>query len=422
MKFTLGQTRVYYRPAGPSTTELLFLAVFGAVLVWGLEHYRPSADAPLRRMALGAAERADRAFETLRQARLEKHIAIDPKLDPAGSGLIFSADTIISTSKGSLSSKQTSIHPDFAALLVKFWNDLGIQPHDHVAVGYTGSFPALNTALLAAAAEMDLDLVIVTSAASSDYGASDPRFTWLDMERVLRERARMPYQTGAASLGGIEDRALGLSSEARDVLTRAIQNSGAVFLNAKNYDESLRERVRFLESNEGNKPFKAYVNIGGGAVSLGRSRTKARLGPGIVEPKTSEATDSVAAYFLSRDIPVIHLGQVVELAKHYGIPLRPKTHPRPGSSRLFRSGPPHPAWTLLSIVAFLTLLIWVGKRARARAPLGPLPEDVLLEAAPSRHARPPSAAPAVTATEAASPAPGPPEEDTLHSLRPGSDR
>jgi poly-gamma-glutamate system protein len=415
MKFRLWKTRVYYRPAGPSPLELLGLATLGALLLYGLEHLRPGKGEPIRRIALTAAEQTEVAFEELKRERLLRKIAIDRKIDPTESGLIFAEDTTISTSKGSLSAKQTTVQPDFAALIVQLFDELRLRPGDHVAVGYTGSFPALNTALLMASKAMELDLEIVTSATSSGYGASDPRFTWLDMEATLKRAKVSPYRTSAASLGGTEDRAVGLDEGARQLLEDKIKSTGAIFLESKSYEDSLRERIRFFESRERDKPYRAYVNVGGGAVSLGRSRTKTRLSPGIVEPSSGGGSDSVAAYFLARDVPVLHLAQVVDLARHYGLPVRPKRMPQPGTSRLFQRGAPGTPLALFGLLAFLAAVVAVGRRARKRAPLGPLPADLLVEAAPSRHARPPSRGPLPSENL------GPPEEETLHSLRPRED-
>jgi poly-gamma-glutamate system protein len=420
LKLGLGRERVYYRPAGPKPLELLVLAVFGVGLLVLSEHVHFGPKNPKTELALAAAERAERAFEAIRKERLARHIPLLPEFDPAGTGLIFGKDTSISTSSGSLSAKQTSANPNFAALVVQFFDELEIKPGEPIAVGYTGSFPALNIALLAASAELGLKLVIVASAASSDYGASDLRFSWLDMEGVLQSQAIVPYRALAASLGGLEDRGVGLRDDAKKGLEAAILRSGAKPLLAESYEDSLRERIAFFEKESRGEPYRAYVNIGGGAVSLGRSRSQTTLGPGVHEPTSSFPSpprdqDSIAGYFLSRGVPVLHLGQVVELARHYGLPVSPKKRPRPGTGQIFSPGAPSPGLSLAALLAFVAALSWVGARARRRAPLGPLPSEILLESAPSRHARPASLGP-----DNPSIAPHP-EEATLPSLVPGRD-
>jgi len=399
---------------------LLGLAAFGFSLLLALEHLHLPSQSPRAEAAYAAAEHAARAFEVIRAERAARGISLLPEFDPAKSGLIFGKDTSISTSSGSLPAKQTSVNPNFAALIVQFFSELELEAGQQLAVGYTGSFPALNIALLAASAELKLQLIIISSAASSDFGASDERFTWLDMEGTLKERGIFPYRSQAASIGGLEDRGVGLSSVAKRTLDAAIERSGAVRLSAESYEGSLSERIALFEKASEGRPYAAYVNIGGGAVSLGRSRTQSTIGPGVHEPisslaRTEAADDSIVGYFLSRGVPVLHLGQVVDLARHYGLSVSPRATPEPGSGGLFRPGPPSLGLTLAALFAFIAALSWIGARARRRAPLGTLPSDVLLEAAPSRHARPVSLGPE-------SPAAKPhPEEATLPSLLPGRD-
>ena len=53
--------------------------------------------------------------------------------------------------------------------------------------GIVGSFPALNVSLLAACEQMQLRALPITSVGSSMWGANDPAFTWLDMEKLLNQ-------------------------------------------------------------------------------------------------------------------------------------------------------------------------------------------------------------------------------------------
>ena len=69
--------------------------------------------------------------------------------------------------------------------------------------------------------------LIISSLSASQFGANDPDFLWVDMERVLHDSNPdlFPFRTMAASLGGVDDRALGMSKQGRQALNAAIESS-----------------------------------------------------------------------------------------------------------------------------------------------------------------------------------------------------
>ena len=85
---------------------------------------------------------------------------------------------------GHLGSKQTSINPNFAAVVVGMLKDAGVQEGDCVAVGCTGSFPAMNVAVYSALETLRARPIVICSAGSSQYGANTPDLLWIDMERL----------------------------------------------------------------------------------------------------------------------------------------------------------------------------------------------------------------------------------------------
>ena len=97
------------------------------------------------------------------------------------------------------------MNPNFAAVVVEWLKELGVKSGDVVAVGASGSFPAMNIAVYAALHELGIEPIIISSTAASQWGANEPSFTWLDMEAVLRKSDVFPYKSVAASLGGVGD-------------------------------------------------------------------------------------------------------------------------------------------------------------------------------------------------------------------------
>jgi poly-gamma-glutamate system protein len=385
-----GGQRVYHRPPGPSTLELLVVALIGTLVLLTIELRPWSPGSAHRDLARTAAEHTQRAFDAIREERLRRDIPLLPELDPARSGLIFRPATSITTSSGALSAKQTSVNPNFAALILAFYLELGLKQGDVIALGVTGSFPAWNIAALVAAEELGLRPIVIASAAASDYGASDEKFSWLDMATFLNERGLLKTKTLAASLGGLEDLGGGLSEEGTAILEAAIERSGAERLRATSYEESLAERLAAIERARAGAPLGAYVNIGGGAVSFGRSRAQGQFQPGINLPSPDVSEESVMGALSKQGIPVIHLVQAVELATRYGLPLRPHVTPAPGAGSLFRRSAPSPLLPVVGLGLLSASLALVALRAKKRRELTRLAYNPLTDSAPSRHARPPS--------------------------------
>jgi poly-gamma-glutamate system protein len=187
----------------PHTRTLAILVVSALTILMLMEGIRWVQPDPRREEKSAAMELMRRSAQAVRQEKLRIGIPVDRHLDTTDSGLIGVEYTDITTTLGSLSAKRTSTNPAFAAVVVDMLDQAGVRPGDRVAVSFSGSFPALNIAVLSAARVMDLHPVIISSVGSSMYGANQPEMTWLDMERILADKGLFPYRSNAASLGGI---------------------------------------------------------------------------------------------------------------------------------------------------------------------------------------------------------------------------
>ena len=130
-----------------------------------------------------------------------------------GSGIIGLETSSMTTKPGFIKSKQSTTNPNFAALIIELFNDVGILDGDTIAVSFTGSFPGANIALLSACKIKNVYPVIVSSIGSSSYGANTLSMTWLDIEEYLNEKGIFDYQSLAVSLGGDNDKAEELSTQ-----------------------------------------------------------------------------------------------------------------------------------------------------------------------------------------------------------------
>src|SRR6056297_1665723 len=160
---------------------LFFIAILLFIWVEGSTNYVKEDHFDLK---IKAAQEMQQAAEILKQYRIDSGIYIDNLNDPNKTALVGDRESVIITDRGNLTSKLTSLNPNMAAVIVDYFKKADLQEGDKIAVSYTGSFPGMNLALFSAAKVMNLDLKVVSSVGASMFGATDPDFTWLDMERV----------------------------------------------------------------------------------------------------------------------------------------------------------------------------------------------------------------------------------------------
>lgn len=285
---------------------------------------------------LAAAVLMEKAEKILKDYRIEQGIFIDEVNDPNKTGLIGEKYTQITTEEGKLESKLTSLNPNFAAVIVEFFKKTGLQQGDAVAVSYTGSFPALNIAVLSAAKILELDLVIISSPGASMFGATDPQFTWLDMENLLYREGIFPYRSVASSIGGGEDNGRGLSKQGRELLENSIHRNNIPLIKEDSLMASVEKKMEFFNT-EKTKKIKLYVNVGGGLSSLGSSLNGELIETGYHKniPVKNYHAKGTMILFAQKGIPIIHLENIAILAKENELLVAPVPLPKPGVGNVF---------------------------------------------------------------------------------------
>lgn len=378
---------MYWKPEGASQVQRALVAALAVVGLVAVEVFPTEEQQPHFAEKMLAGRKAQDAFAVIADASERKGLRVEPKFDPAGSRLIGDPLSPITSGSGSLVSKQTTVNPNFAAVVVEWLKDLRIKSGDVVAVGLSGSFPAINVAVYSAIHELGIEPIIITSTAASQYGANDPNFTWLDMEAALRRNQVFPYKSVAASLGGVGDDAIGLTKRGRTMLERAIERNkipvlaeieakdvpppndddadqGGLNLTLVDQDR-VRERIRVYHEVAGDRPIKAYVNVGGGTVSVGTKVGKRKFVPGVNSrpPKGIEdMPPSVLGAFLELGIPGIHLTQMIELAERYGLEIAPRVTPEVGTGDIFQKRQAN-RWLAGIVLALILLSLFVVARA-----------------------------------------------------------
>ncbi|HUS40004.1 MAG TPA: poly-gamma-glutamate system protein [Pirellulales bacterium] len=328
---------IYWRPRAVSRTALILIAVGSLVGLALVENLKIIQHRPYHDQKMAASELAAQAMERIYYARLETGVTIDVSTDPTQSGMIGVPMSPVTSISGALSAKQTSVNPNFAAVVVEMLRRAGVETGDLVAVGCSGSFPALNICVYAAMETLEAKPIVISSAAASQWGANVPELLWLDMERILHKEGIFKTRSVATSIGGYEDRGLGMTDEGHQLLAEGIQRNQIEELKANTFEESIEDRLKLIRRRAGRKPIKAYINIGGGTVSIGRSLGKKLYDPGLNlrPPRHISRVDGVAPRLGEDGVPVIHLVQVVELAQRYGLPVAPIVFPEVGEADVF---------------------------------------------------------------------------------------
>ena len=329
--------KLYWRPPGVSRSALVLVALTALMALVAVEAFQVKRKQPFYEEKLAAARLTRLAMQVIKAEKEERGIRIDPDADPAGSGMIGAPLTAITSNTGYLDAKRTSVNPNFAAVIVDLLGEARISRGSTVAVGVSGSFPALNIAALAALHEMKLKPIVISSIAASEWGANHVDYTWLDMEKTLLEKKVFDVRSIAASRGGIDDRGFGLSERGRSLLDEIIARAGVRSIDSKSVEDAIEQRMAIYDEYAGKNPIRAYVNIGGGSASVGTHVGKKQLEPGLnrTRPRGAKLVDSVMLRFLDREVPVLHITSIVTLAKTYQLAVEPTTMPAVGEGAVY---------------------------------------------------------------------------------------
>lgn len=323
---------------------LVFLMLAAALAVSGLwAAHKAAGDGaslhPYYGAQIEAAEIMKESTAIIRDYRLSLGIPIDPELDPNGTGLIGDEFTDITTSVGNLEAKRTATNPAFAALVVRYFKEAGLGPGDVVAVGASGSFPALILATLSAARALDLEPIVIYSVGASMYGATLPNLTFVDMLARLNQTGLLPYRLAAVSLGGEGDAGEGtLIGEGEPVMEEIARRAGVPLIREDTIAGSIEKRLEIYRKVAGDRPIRCFVNTGGATPNYGNTLASLEFPNGLVmrPPVMSMAPDRGLIFeFAAAGVPVINLLDVRGLAIKNGLPVDPVPLPPVGEGQVY---------------------------------------------------------------------------------------
>lgn len=346
----------------------LGLVSLAAFVLLEVSARKPSA---LRAEMRRAAVLMSQAEEEVRACREAGGLPVDPTVDFNLTGLIGLESSPITTSLGNLEAKRTSANPDFAALVAFLLARAGVRKGDAIAVGASGSFPALTAAALCAAQSLGVRALVIGSLGASQWGANDPRFDWLALVQCLRRWGRLSFETLAVSVGGDGDIGRDMSPRGREMLIEQARGSGLPFLEEPDLERNVGRRLSLYEQAAGAAGIKAFVNIGGGYANLGTDSEILKLKPGLASFSHLPPAERRGVIFAmaARGVPVIHLLYIKGLCDRYGLPWDPRPLPQSGESPLYSlraaSTGIFPAVAAVYFALVLALFVW-GLRAERR--------------------------------------------------------
>lgn len=351
-----------------SVVFLLVAAVLATAGVWVARTSvrEGTAPRPYHDAQVEAANLMMRCTAAIREYRLSLGIPIDRDLDPNETGLIGGEFTEITTTAGNLEAKRTATNPAFAALMVKFFKEAGLEPGDVVAVGASGSFPSLILATLSAARVLGLRPITIYSIGASTYGATLPNLTFVDMLARLNEEGLIPYKLAAVSLGGDKDAGEGtLFGEGKRVMEEIAARAGVPLIREDTVSGSVRRRLEVYRKLAAGEPIRCFVNIGGATPNYGNTLTSLDFPNGLVvhPPVMSQAPDRGLIFeFAAAGVPVINLLDVRGLALKNGLPIDPVPLPPIGTGRVYETTGYSRVVALVALVASCAA-IWAGTAA-----------------------------------------------------------
>lgn len=237
----------------------------------------------------------------------------DEESDPNHSGFIGVEYSPITTTLGSLKSKQCSTDPLWSVQFMRWLRELGLSPGDTVFISSSSSFPGILYSAVAACEYLGLEVRLCVSLGSSTWGANRPGFTCSMMLDALRSGGFMKARPELYTLGGENENAGNMPEEGREILEGSL-SSHDTLLTRNTLQEIINIKAKLIPGS------KVFVNIGGNASSMGLDSMSLNLPPGLVRPESGiDGGDGLAGLALRSGIPVIHILNLKRLADECGI-------------------------------------------------------------------------------------------------------
>lgn len=307
-----------------------------------------------------AAKRTQAAFAAVKTDRQRRGLPMQKADDLNETGLIGDYLTPITTTLGNLEAKRTSVNPNAAALVVHLLFEAGVRPGDRIGVNCSGSFPALNLAVLCAMDAMELEGTVFSSVGASTYGANLEEFTYQDMEHALFTEGYIFHRSEYVSWGGANDQGLEFSEEVKTAVLARLAERGYSFWEIDDLEENIQAHLSCYGD------VACFVNVGGNLVATGGG-TAYDSGCGLLRSGSDDR--GLIGQYLTQGIPVLHLLNLKKLFPQYGLPVDPSSVPRPGEGTVYYERTVSLPLVWSTLAAGMLTLLWAVKGAVKRQPI-----------------------------------------------------
>jgi len=297
-----------------------FIAAFLVALIglaltetlWKKSVERPDAGS----MRLAARQAAE-WFDVIGAAKEKRGIVSDARTDIRYGAMLGCDWSSFTTTLGSLEAKEIAANPDFAALVVRWLDEAGIDSTDRVGVTLSGSFPSLAISVFAALHTLGIEAVVVSSLGASCYGANQPGATWLDIESWLAEDGIFDFRSALVTMGAEGDAGGGLSEEGIEEIRLAAKRNGVELYVPRSLEESIAAKMSLFEKND----IGLVINIGGNQASLGACPHSTTIPNGYHRSIDACRHEDRGIIFrlAEKGIPYIHILGIKDLAQEYCI-------------------------------------------------------------------------------------------------------
>jgi hypothetical protein len=143
------------------------------------------------------------------------------------------------------------------------------------------------------------------------------------METIFNDKGLWKFKSLAASVGGSSDNGRGLSPEGRDLLREAIRRNHAELIAEDTLEAAIQKRMDLYSAARAGKRIVCYVNIGGGAASVGGVQNVKLIPPGLTRHLAIRnfPIRAVINRMAEEGLPVINLLDVPKLAPRWNLPI-----------------------------------------------------------------------------------------------------
>ena len=317
---------------------------------------------------IDAATIMQNCLDVIKEYVVENNIYIEEE-DLNQTGLIGPEFSELATTLGHEDAKRSTLNPNCAAMLVKYFMQAGLKEGDTVAVGTSGSFPGLAIATVCAGTAMKLNVKLIASYGASTFGATRVDFNIADILKLILSQGLVNFEFLAVSPGSGNDYGVGgfeglLYDNTREVVASIGQNEeGLEFIDYNDIVKSIQRRLELYGDD-----VSLFVNVGGACPNTGMSMASLSISEGLVTEVAeipSDADRGLMFEYLVRGIPIINLLYVKGLMNDNDLPFDPVPLPAVGEGGVYYTTGYNVALAVFGVLAALCVLV-IGVLRRKR--------------------------------------------------------